>query len=67
MRKILALLASVCIVSVLLLVGCESVSQTPSAKPEIKGLPEDFYVYVSSEVTIPDVQYTEGANLSVTR
>lgn len=66
MRKILALLASVCIVSVLLLVGCESVSQTPSAKPEIKGLPEDFSVYVSSEVTIPDVQYTEGANLSVT-
>ena len=50
-----------------MLVGCESVSQTPSAKPEITGLPEDFSVYVSSEVTIPDVQYTEGANLSVTR
>lgn len=65
MRKILALLASVCIISVLLLVGCESAEPTPTGKPEITGMPEDFSVYVSSEVTIPEVQYTEGASLSV--
>lgn len=64
MRKILTLLVSVCMVSALLLVGCKT--EDEPRKPEITRVPEKFSVYVNSDVDIPEIEYTAGADLTVT-
>ena len=63
MKKKLAILLLTLLSAVLFVCGC---NLTPIEAPTFTGTYENITAFVTDEITVPDVEYTEGATLTVT-